>query len=95
MTQTDYRPDLSKVSILIKTLMRDLHLFDSIRGVVKMLPECQMIIVDDGDHLGLPHDYGVDGVPRHFLAQLVYPFRVLAERIGIGRKPGVGAATTV
>ena len=43
----------------------------------------------------LPHDYGVDGVPRHFLAQLVYPFRVLAERIGIGRKPGVGAATTV
>jgi sterol desaturase/sphingolipid hydroxylase (fatty acid hydroxylase superfamily) len=40
----------------------------------------------------LPHDYGVDGVPRHFLPQLVYPFRVLAERFGL-IKPGVGPAT--
>ena len=41
----------------------------------------------------LPSDYGVEGVPHHFLAQLVYPFRVLAERFGLGKKAGVGAAS--
>jgi sterol desaturase/sphingolipid hydroxylase (fatty acid hydroxylase superfamily) len=33
----------------------------------------------------LPKDYGVDGVPPHFLAQLIYPFRVLAARLGPSR----------
>ena len=31
----------------------------------------------------LPADYGVEGVPPHFIGQLVYPFRVLAERSGL------------
>ena len=40
----------------------------------------------------LPQDYGVDGVPEHFLAQLVYPFRVLAGRVGLGGDAGEAAA---
>jgi sterol desaturase/sphingolipid hydroxylase (fatty acid hydroxylase superfamily) len=32
----------------------------------------------------LPEEYGADGVPPHFLGQLVYPFRVLAARVGLG-----------
>jgi sterol desaturase/sphingolipid hydroxylase (fatty acid hydroxylase superfamily) len=38
----------------------------------------------------LPQDYGVDGVPPHFLAQLVWPFRELAARL---RAPRGAAAT--
>jgi len=34
----------------------------------------------------LPSDYGVEGVPPHFVAQLVYPFRVIAERLLAGRR---------
>jgi sterol desaturase/sphingolipid hydroxylase (fatty acid hydroxylase superfamily) len=40
----------------------------------------------------LPRDYGVDGVPPHFLAQLVYPFRLYAERAGLWRKTEVEVA---
>jgi sterol desaturase/sphingolipid hydroxylase (fatty acid hydroxylase superfamily) len=40
----------------------------------------------------LPRDYGVDGVPPQFLDQLIYPFRVIAERLGLGRKAGAGEA---
>jgi hypothetical protein len=40
----------------------------------------------------LPQDYGVEGVPPHFLAQLVYPFRVYAERFGTWRKASARAA---
>ena len=29
----------------------------------------------------LPQDYGVDGAPEHFLAQLVWPFAVIAGRL--------------
>ncbi len=38
----------------------------------------------------LPQDYGVEGVPPHFLAQLIYPFAVVGARMGLGRKPGAG-----
>lgn len=38
----------------------------------------------------LPDDYGVGGVPSHFLGQLIYPFRVIAERAG--RKPAPSEA---
>ncbi|MBV9995573.1 MAG: sterol desaturase family protein [Caulobacteraceae bacterium] len=31
----------------------------------------------------LPRDYGVEGVPPHFLGQLAYPFVVYAERLGL------------
>ncbi|HEY2707481.1 MAG TPA: sterol desaturase family protein [Caulobacteraceae bacterium] len=41
----------------------------------------------------LPQAYGVEGMPKEFLAQLVYPFRVTAERLMAARKPRVGAAT--
>ena len=40
----------------------------------------------------LPHDYGVVGVPEHFFAQLIYPFAVYAERLGLKRKPAVVTA---
>jgi sterol desaturase/sphingolipid hydroxylase (fatty acid hydroxylase superfamily) len=41
----------------------------------------------------LPHDYGVEGVPTHFLAQMLYPLRIFAERLGLWRKPAdAGAA---
>lgn len=40
----------------------------------------------------LPEDYGVDGVPAHFLAQLIYPFGVLAARLGLGGKSAGEAA---
>lgn len=33
----------------------------------------------------LPQDYGVEGVPAHFLAQLIYPFGVIARRLGLAR----------
>jgi sterol desaturase/sphingolipid hydroxylase (fatty acid hydroxylase superfamily) len=39
----------------------------------------------------LPHDYGVDGVPKHFLAQLIWPFRELAARFTTPRKAGATA----
>jgi len=34
-----------------------------------------------------PRDYGADGVPTHFLAQLAYPFVALARRWAPVRKP--------
>jgi sterol desaturase/sphingolipid hydroxylase (fatty acid hydroxylase superfamily) len=42
----------------------------------------------------LPENYGVEGVPTHFVGQLIYPFRVYAERLGLWRKtqPGQAAA---
>jgi sterol desaturase/sphingolipid hydroxylase (fatty acid hydroxylase superfamily) len=40
----------------------------------------------------LPRGYGVDGVPRHFLGQLIYPFRIFAERFARRRKTAAEAA---
>ena len=40
--------DLSKVSIGIKTFLRDSHLFDAIAGIRAAMPEVEMVIADDG-----------------------------------------------
>jgi sterol desaturase/sphingolipid hydroxylase (fatty acid hydroxylase superfamily) len=40
----------------------------------------------------LPADYGVDGAPSSFLAQMIYPFAVYAERLGLTRKARPGRA---
>lgn len=40
---------LEKVSILLKTFLRDQHLCDAINGVMTSMPEAQMIVVDDGE----------------------------------------------
>ena len=40
----------------------------------------------------LPADYGVEGVPTGFVGELIYPFRVYAERLGLRRKPRAGEA---
>jgi sterol desaturase/sphingolipid hydroxylase (fatty acid hydroxylase superfamily) len=40
----------------------------------------------------LPHDYGVDGMPSHFVGQMIYPFQVIGERIAAGRKTRAGEA---
>lgn len=40
--------DLSNVSIVITTFLRDGYLFDCIAGIIKNLPECKIIVVDDG-----------------------------------------------
>lgn len=42
--------DLSKISIGIKTFLRDQHLFACIAGIQANLPECKIIIADDGEH---------------------------------------------
>jgi hypothetical protein len=39
---------LSDVSIMIKTFLRDACLWKCIEGIQKTLPECKMVIVDDG-----------------------------------------------
>ena len=41
-------PDLSKISILLKTILRDAHLFASVNGILKTMPEAKVIVVDDG-----------------------------------------------
>ena len=41
----------------------------------------------------LPADYGVDGVPGHFLGQMIYPFVDIAGRLAPGLKLGAGRAT--
>jgi sterol desaturase/sphingolipid hydroxylase (fatty acid hydroxylase superfamily) len=40
----------------------------------------------------LPSDYGVEGAPTSYLAQMVYPFQVIAGRLGLPRKAGAAAA---
>ena len=40
----------------------------------------------------LPSDYGVEGAPSSYLAQMVYPFQVIAGRLGLPRKAGAAAA---
>jgi sterol desaturase/sphingolipid hydroxylase (fatty acid hydroxylase superfamily) len=40
----------------------------------------------------LPSDYGVDGVPGHFLAQLIWPFREIAARFTSPHKADAAAA---
>lgn len=42
--------DLSKISIGIKTFLRDAHLMEAIAGIQETLSECTMIIADDGEH---------------------------------------------
>lgn len=41
--------DLSSVSILIKTFLRDAYLFEAIDGIQETMPEVRMIVVDDGE----------------------------------------------
>lgn len=40
--------DLSKVSIGVKTFLRDAHLRDAIAGIQANLPSCEIVIADDG-----------------------------------------------
>ena len=40
----------------------------------------------------LPQAFGVDDVPGGFVGQMVYPFRIYAERLGLWRKPAAGGA---
>ena len=40
--------DLSKVSIGIKTFLRDSHLFDAIAAIRSTMPQVQIVIADDG-----------------------------------------------
>jgi len=40
----------------------------------------------------LPQGFGVDDAPRHFLGQMVYPFRAMLERVGQPGKAGQSVA---
>jgi glycosyltransferase involved in cell wall biosynthesis len=40
--------ELSRVSVMIKTFLRDGYLFACLRGLEATLPECKIIVVDDG-----------------------------------------------
>lgn len=42
--------DLSKVSIGVKTLLRDEMLMDALRGIHKNIPEAEIVIADDGNY---------------------------------------------
>lgn len=43
-----YHGSLAKISILVKTFLRDNHLAEAIAGVLDTLPEARLIVVDDG-----------------------------------------------
>lgn len=49
MGEPYYRPDLGKVSVLVKTFLRDQHLSRTVAGLLQNLPEAQIIVVDDGE----------------------------------------------
>jgi sterol desaturase/sphingolipid hydroxylase (fatty acid hydroxylase superfamily) len=40
----------------------------------------------------LPSDYGCEDAPLHFTGQMIWPFLVYAERLGLTRKPRPGQA---
>ena len=44
-----YEADLSKVSILLKTFLRDNYLYEAVAGIERVMPEAQIIVVDDGE----------------------------------------------
>lgn len=46
-----YPSDLSKVTILLKTMMRDAHLYDAVAGIRETMPEAKILVVDDGDSI--------------------------------------------
>ena len=49
---TDYVPpqgSLSRVSVLIKTFLRDGYLMACLDGLEKNFPDCKIVVVDDGD----------------------------------------------
>ncbi len=39
----------------------------------------------------LPSDYGVEGAPTSYLLQMIWPFQVIAARLGLPRKAGAAA----
>lgn len=39
---------LGRVSVMIKTFLRDGYLYECLRGIERRLPECEVIVVDDG-----------------------------------------------
>lgn len=41
--------DLSRVTILVKTLLRDQHLYEAVDGIRRNMPEVKILVVDDGD----------------------------------------------
>jgi len=43
-------PDLRKVTILIKTFLRDAHLADALSGIWASMPEVHVLVIDDGEH---------------------------------------------
>lgn len=45
---SEFIGEFSKMCIMIKTMLRDTHLFRTISGIEKHLPGARMIIVDDG-----------------------------------------------
>jgi hypothetical protein len=40
---------MNRISILLQTFLRDEYLFEAVSGIEEALPECQIIIADDGD----------------------------------------------
>lgn len=78
--------DLSSVSIMIKTFLRDPYLFEAIAGIRETMPEIRMIVVDDGE-------------PNHhksiFYGQLVAAGHVVVEMpfdSGFGAKSNAAIA---
>jgi GT2 family glycosyltransferase len=80
--------NLSDVSILLKTFLRDDKLFNSISAIRKNTPEIHMIIVDDGESKEKDEIY--EGLIKEGHAVIVLPFDS-----GFGRKSNVGIKSLV
>lgn len=76
--------DLRDVSILVKTFLRDEYLFHTIESIWCSLPECQMVVIDDGDQDDFKTDvYEIARTKSHKVT--VLPFDS-----GFGTKSNVG-----
>ena len=47
--QPNLKPgQLDRITIMIKTFLRDVHLFECLEGLTDQFPECRIVVVDDG-----------------------------------------------
>ncbi|VVB51628.1 Uncharacterised protein [uncultured archaeon] len=77
---------LDKVAILIKTFLRDEYLYETVRTILKEMPEAQLIVVDDG-HIPVMKTYLYHGLINEGHVVELCPFDS-----GFGYKSNRGAA---
>lgn len=65
---------LDKVSILIKTFLRDAYLFETVEAIQQEMPDVQMIVVDDSDHVSQEKQIIYSGLMRNGHIVCLMPF---------------------